>query len=168
MLHSLIIIRGPLGVGKTTISKILSERMGAKYFSIDGFLEKTKLDKIDPKEKRIPLANFLAAEEEMMPEINKTLERFDVIVDGSFYYKEQVVFFRQNVGRNFLVVTLKAKLETCIARDKKREKPYGKKIVQDVYNLVSALDTGLVIDVDGKKREQIVELIQKELNALIR
>lgn len=168
MLHSLILIRGPLGVGKTTISKILAERMGAKYFSIDGFLEKAKLDKMDPKEKRIPLANFLAVQEEMMLEINKTLERFDVIVDGSFYYKEQVVFFRQNVGRNFLVVTLKAKLETCITRDKKKERSYGKKAVQEVYDLVSSFDTGLVIDVDGKKREQIVELIQKELNALLR
>ena len=36
--NSVIIIRGPLGVGKTTISRILAERMNVKLYLIDDLL----------------------------------------------------------------------------------------------------------------------------------
>ncbi|MDD4111129.1 MAG: (d)CMP kinase [Clostridia bacterium] len=38
-----IIIRGPAGVGKTTIAKNLQDKLGADYISFDEILEKYKL-----------------------------------------------------------------------------------------------------------------------------
>jgi broad-specificity NMP kinase len=160
---NLIIIRGPLGVGNTTISKILAERLGAKYISIDKLLEDARLDRIDPKLGCIPAANFVDVQDEAMTDIKKFLERQDVVVDGNFYHKEQIEFFRKNFKYDLHFVTLKAKLETCINRDRKREKSFGKTAVEVVYSLVKEFDTGFVVDVEGKTREQVVEQIQRGL-----
>jgi shikimate kinase len=162
MVNTLIIIRGPLGIGKTTISKIFAERIGAKVVSIDKLLEDAKLDRVDPKSGCIPVANFLAVEEDVLEDIRKFLERQSVIVDGNFYYKEQIDFFAKNLKHEkMFVVTLKAKVETCINRNRKRGGILKDKDVQEVYALVRQFDSSFVVDVEGKTREQIVEQIQK-------
>ncbi len=38
-----IIIRGPLGCGKSTIAKALSKKLNAKYFAIDKILEENNV-----------------------------------------------------------------------------------------------------------------------------
>lgn len=170
MKTSVIIIRGPLGVGKTTISRILAERMGAKYISIDKLLADAKLDRIDPKTRSIPLANFLAVQEDILPEMDSLLERQSIVIDGNFYYREQIDFFARNFKFNLFVITLKAKLETCVDRDKKRASArvslngnisYGRKATEEIYALVSKFDEGFVVDTEGKARDFIVEMIQK-------
>ena len=52
-----IIIRGPLGIGKTTIAKALTERLDGYYVSIDGVLDEHGLDQTD--EPCIPARNFV-------------------------------------------------------------------------------------------------------------
>ena len=42
-----IIVRGPLGVGKSTIAKRLAKALKAEYISIDSALEKYDLAKTD-------------------------------------------------------------------------------------------------------------------------
>ncbi len=37
-----VIIRGPLGCGKSTISKELAKKLKAKYFSVDDLVEQVK------------------------------------------------------------------------------------------------------------------------------
>lgn len=166
MVNTLIIVRGPLGIGKTTISKIFAERIGARHIQIDKLLEDAKLDKIDPKLGCIPVANFLAVEEDVLEDIRKFLERQSVIVDGNFYYKEQIDFFAKNLKHEkMFVVTLKAKVETCINRDRKKNVSFGEKAVREVYALVKSFDSSFVVDVEGKTREQIVEQIQKGMRA---
>jgi shikimate kinase len=161
MRNSVIIIRGPLGVGKTTIAKKLSERMEAKLYSIDDLLKEAGLDRVDPKIGCIPLANFLAVQEDIIPDIKKHLRKHSVIIDGNFYHKEQIDFFFKVLQENPLVVTLKADLETCIERDRKRTHTHGAGAATAVYNLVSKFDDGLVLDIEGKPRDFIVETIQK-------
>lgn len=161
MRNSVIIIRGPLGVGKTTIGKILAERMEAKLYSIDDLLREAGLDRVDPKLGCIPLANFLAVQEDIVPDIKKHLRKHSVIIEGNFYHKDQIDFFFKNLQENPLVITLKADLETCIKRDLNRKPSYGAKATTDVYNLVSKFDDGLVLDIEGKPRDFIAETIQK-------
>lgn len=163
MRNSVIIIRGPLGVGKTTIGKILAERMEAKLYSIDDLLKESGFDRVDPKLGCIPLANFLAVQEDIIPDIKKHLAKHSVVIEGSFYHKDQIDFFFKNLQENPLVITLKADLETCIERDKKRRPSYGVGAVTSVYNLVSKFDDGLVLDIEGKPRDFIVETMQKWL-----
>lgn len=163
MRNSVIIIRGPLGVGKTTLAKKLSERMEAKLYSVDDLVKEAGFDRIDPKLGCIPLANFLAVQEDILQDVKKQLSKRSVVIEGSFYYKDQIDFFFKGLQENPLVVTIKADLETCIARDLKRKPSFGVAAVTSIYNLVSKFDDGLVLDIEGKPRDLIVETIQKWL-----
>ncbi len=54
-MNKIIIIRGPLGVGKTTIAKLLADKIGAQYLSLDKIFKKI----ITQKEKMpFQLKNF--------------------------------------------------------------------------------------------------------------
>ena len=46
-MKKVIIIRGPLGSGKTTISKLIADKINANYYSIDNVLERYNLDLCD-------------------------------------------------------------------------------------------------------------------------
>ena len=56
-MKKVIIIRGSLGVGKTTISKLLAKELHAEYLSLDKILKDNNLEGTNG----IPLENFLKA-----------------------------------------------------------------------------------------------------------
>ena len=86
-----IIIRGPLGVGKTTVSKKLVQILNADYISIDEVLEKRGLDKMDEKEGTIPAKNFIAANEFVLDKVKKTISSGKIVIfDGCFHQREQL------------------------------------------------------------------------------
>lgn len=163
MTNHLIIIRGPAGSGKTTIAKILADRMRIKHIALDELLAKARLDRVDTKLGCIPIANFLAIQEDILSEIEKQIKTSSIIIDGNFYFKEQIEFFKNNWKLNTYVITLTCKLETCINRDLRRKNPIGKKAITEIYNLVSKFEYGFVVNIDGKTREHIVEQIQRGL-----
>ncbi|OGJ17910.1 hypothetical protein A3K73_02795 [Candidatus Pacearchaeota archaeon RBG_13_36_9] len=158
-----IIIRGPLGIGKTTIAKMLAKDFDAEYFSIDSVLEQEGLDKIDEKQGCIPAGNFIKANHRIIPKIRESISLCKpIIVDGNFYHKEQLenLIKKLDEAKSF-VFTLKASLKTCIERDKKRQKPYGKQAAEAVYKLVSKFDYGIAVDTENKTEEEVVEEIKK-------
>lgn len=159
-MKKLILLRGPLGVGKTTLAKKLGAALNARVVSIDSVLEENGLDHAEGK--GIPLKNFLKANAIILPQIKTTLsEGKSVVVDGCFYHKEQIEHFIQNVDVPCAVFTLKASVETCIARDKEREKVYGEGAAVAVHGMVSRFDYGIVIDTEGKTPEETVREITK-------
>jgi len=64
-----IIIRGALGIGKSTIARKLSRILNAGYISIDKVLEENGLDKVEPDAECIPAKNFILADEIILPEV---------------------------------------------------------------------------------------------------
>lgn len=156
-----IIIRGPLGIGKTTISGELAKVLNAKIFHIDKILEEIKLDKVDEKLGYIPSVNFLKANKTITPQIKEILDNLGrVIIDGCFYHKEQLEDLKENL-RNYkcYTFTLKAALETCTNRDSNRTKSYEKSAAEAVYKLVSKFDYGNVINSEGKNIKQVMNEI---------
>lgn len=151
-----IIVRGPLGIGKTTISKKLTSILNAKYVAIDSVLMKHGLDKIDNG--HIPLSNFIRADNIILPELGK---KRIVIFDGCFYHKEHIDHIIQILQCPHIVFSLKAPLEVCIERDRNRKKTYGKDAVEAVYHLVSRFDYGINIDLSGSIDQGIKEIITK-------
>ena len=146
-----IIIRGPLGIGKTIIAKKIAEILKGEYISIDDVLEKNNLDKVDEKEGGIPAKNFIKGNEIVIPKIKEKLnEGKIVIIEGCFYHKEQIEHFIQNLDVSHFVFTLKAPLEVCIDRDSKREKIYGMEAAIAVFNMVSKFDYGILIETENK------------------
>jgi len=56
-----IIIRGPLGIGKSTIAKGLANKLNAKYISIDSIVDNPNLITRKMEEGYISQNNFLKA-----------------------------------------------------------------------------------------------------------
>ena len=159
----LVIIRGPLGVGKTTVSKTLAKKLGALYVSIDEVLNENSLDQIDEKEGGISVKSFLKGNEIVLPEIRQALQSDrTVVIDGCFYHKEQIQHFLDHLEAESHVFTLKAPVETCIGRDAERKKTYGEDAARAVHMFVSKFDYGTVIDTEGKTlKDTISEIFQQ-------
>jgi len=152
-----IIIRGPLGIGKTTIARALAKILNAEYISIDKVLEENGLDREDNN--FVP-EDFIKANEIMLPKIRGELSKGKIVIfDGCFYFKEQIKHFQRNLSFKGYIFNLKADVETCIQRDGKRKKVYGEKAAREVHNLTSKFDYGINIDTDKKTKEQVIDEI---------
>jgi len=159
-----IIIRGPLGIGKSTIAQGLAKILHAEYVPIDSILEKHSLDAIDKGAKCIPARNFIKADEIILPSIKEKLKiGKKVIFDACFYHKEHIEHIIKNLPYPHYVFTLKAPLEVCIKRDSKRKKTHGKDAATAVHHLVSRFDYGIVIDTNKKNLKQTIEEILSHL-----
>lgn len=155
-----LIIRGPLGSGKTTIAKELAKRLNAKVFHMDGVLEKHGLDKTPPSAPCIPAENFIKANEIVLPAAKKALEQGKVVIfDACFYHKEVVEHLIKNLPFPHHIFTLKVPVEICIARDAARAKVYGEGAAIAVHNLVSRFDYGVNVDVSGTMEEAVEQIM---------
>ena len=159
-----VIIRGPLGIGKSTIARKLASILNGGYISVDDVLEEQNLDKIDEKEGCIPIRNFIKANKFILEKIKNLLENSKIVIfDGNFYHKEQIENLIANLKYKHHIFTLKAPLKICIERDRKRGKVYGKEATNAVYKLVSRFDYGIIIDTNNKTAEEVVKDILSHL-----
>lgn len=158
-----VIIRGPLGVGKSTVARAIAEKIGGVYVSVDEVLDQNGLDEAIEGE-GIPLNNFLKANEIIATEAKRAHDQGKlVVVDGNFYHKEQIDQLVDLLGKDVIAFTLKASVETCIARDAARAKSYGEDAARAVHMLLSAFDYGTVIDTDKQTVEETIRSIMDEI-----
>ena len=118
-----IMIRGPLGIGKSTIAKRLTRALRGTYLSMDKIVDKNRVTKKPAKDGMMDTRNFLKANEVMLPIVRELLSKGKfAITDGCFYRKEQIVDIINKLGEDkVLVFDLKAPLKVCIERDKNRK-----------------------------------------------
>lgn len=153
-----VIIRGPLGVGKSAVARELARILNGEYVSIDGILGKNGLDKVDEKEWGIPSKNFIKGNEIILPKIiEKLSEGKVVIIDGCFYHKEQIEHFIQHLPALHYEITLKAPLKVCIERDHNRSNGYGEGAATAVHNMVSKFDYGIIINTENQTLDETVK-----------
>ncbi|MFH0836713.1 MAG: AAA family ATPase [Candidatus Aenigmatarchaeota archaeon] len=145
-----VIIRGPAGVGKTTIAKTLAKKLDAKYISFDTIMKKHKLDIVNGS--CISRKNFITANKIILKSITKK----SAILDGCFYHKSQLNHLIKNLPEPPIVFTLSAPIITCINRDEKR-KSIGKKSVIAVHKLVSRFDYGYVIETKNMRPKETID-----------
>lgn len=160
-----ILIRGPLGIGKSTIAKKLTKSLKAHYISLDQVMAENCLDRIDKKQNCIPPKNFIKTDDLILPEVLSYLNKGTMVIfDGCFYHKQQITHLEKSL-KTFqgFVFNLKAPLETCIQRDSQRKKSYGKDAAQAVHKLVSKFDYGIDICTAGKSEAQVLGEILEEL-----
>lgn len=158
-----IIIRGPLGIGKSTIAKALTKKLRASYISLDKVLADHGLDKRGD-EPCIPARNFIKADEIVMDDVKKSLDSGKVVIfDGCFYHKEQLNHLEKELRYDHVVINLKAPLEVCIARDAGRTKSYGEGAAAAVHNLVSRFDYGINIQTQNKTKQEVIKEILANL-----
>jgi len=158
-----IILRGPLGVGKSTIAKKLVKILNAKVIHFDLVLKKYGLDKVDPLQGCISEKNFISANKKVIPKAKNILKKENVLIfDGCFYHKKQItnlIKLMKFLKADYRIFTLKAPVIECIKRDRLRNKTYGEDAARCVHKLVSRFDYGITINTKGKTANQIIKKI---------
>ena len=120
-----IIIRGPLGIGKSTIAISLAKELNAEHISMDKVLEENGLDKAD---NNFTPEDFIKADNIVLPTVKEDLKKGKIVIfDGCFYFKEHIKHLEKSIHAKGYVFDLKASLKTCIERDSKRKKVYEKR-----------------------------------------
>lgn len=143
-----IIIRGPLGCGKSTIAERIAKRLKAEYISIDRILDDHNLTK-ELEEGYISQKSFLKANELVIPKAKSSLKKGKPLVfDGNFYWKSQIEDLIKRLEFPHYVFTFKVPLDVCIERDRQRGKTHGEDAARAIYKKALAFDYGTVIDIN--------------------
>ena len=102
-----IIIRGPAGVGKSTISRLLAKRINAEVVHFEKIMKSMGLDYI-PGDKWIPLNKYLKAHKMKIPELKGKLKKgTNLIIDHNFYHKKQIEDLIENLDSEYFAFTIK-------------------------------------------------------------
>lgn len=158
-----IIIRGPLGIGKTTIAESLAKEIVAEHIAYDEILEEYGLTE-DKEKGYISQKSFFKANEIAAERVKKFLGiDKPVIFDGNFYWKSQIDDLISKLNYPHYVFTLKAPLKVCIERDARRKKKHEKDAVLSVFKKSTSFEYGIQIDTENKTGEEVVEEIKKRL-----
>lgn len=153
-----LIIRGPLGCGKSTIAERISKILGAEHLSIDRILDEHNLT-ADKEEGYVSQKSFKKANELIAPKAKNVLDSGKpVVFDGNFYWESQIEDLIQRLNFPHYVFTLKVPLAVCIERDSKRTKTHGEDAARAVYGKSTSFEYGISID-GTKPLEKCVEQI---------
>jgi len=156
-----IIIRGPAGIGKSTIAEKLAEVLSGYHFSFDKVLEENGLDREDNN--FVP-EDFIKANEIVLPKARECLQNNKIVIfDGCFHFKEQIQHLIKNLKFKYYIFSLKASIKECLERNKTRKKPMTKKAIEEVYELVSKIEVGIEIETSGKNMMEVINQILKHL-----
>ena len=154
-----VIIRGPLGCGKSTLAERVAKTFKAKYVAIDRILDEYDLTK-DKEAGYISQKSFKKANEIIAPKAARLLDKgTPVVFDGNFYWKSQIDDLIKRLDFPHYVFTLKAPLEICIERDSKRKKTHGKDAATVVYAKTTQFDYGTIIDVTKPIEESVRKIL---------
>jgi len=136
-----VVIRGPWGVGKSTVSERLAKEIRAEYISIDRILDELDLWEAGH------LSEFLRANAFAVERAQGFLDQgTPVIFDGNFYWKSQIEDLIGQLDYRHYVFTLKAPLSICIDRDSRRATPHGSEGATEVYAKSTKFDYGIGLD----------------------
>jgi predicted kinase len=153
-----VVVRGPLGVGKSTVAVRLARELGAGYVSIDRTLDDHGLW----VEGLLP--EFLAANVIAAGQADAFLESgVPVIFDGNFYSEAQLEDLLARLDFRHFIFTLRVSLRVCIERDSRRRPPHGPEAARAVYAKTTAFEYG--VDVDA---ERPIETVVQEVRSLLR
>jgi predicted kinase len=139
-----VIIRGPLGIGKSTVSARLATEIRGEHIFIDQILDEHNLWD-SGRASEFLRANRFAAELSGPLLANGT----PVIFDGNFYWKSVLADLLGRLDYPHVVFTLRAPLGVCIDRDRGRTQPYGASAAKAVFSKSTRFDYGRVVDATG-------------------
>jgi adenylate kinase family enzyme len=152
-----IIIRGPLGIGKSTIAERLSKELNAEHIEIDRVLDEFKKEW---EEGYISQKSFIKANGIAARRAKALLDRKrPVIFDGNFYHMSQIEDLIGRLDYPHHVFTLTAPLKVCIERDSKRSKTHGRDAAKVVYRKSTEFRYGTDVDATKPVAKIIKEMV---------
>ena len=154
-----VLIRGPLGVGKTTVARTVAAALGAGYVSIDRILDEPGVEQWT--DDRIPPESFLEVNRRALERSAGARARGRAFVfDGNFYYQVQIDDLVQRLGVPSAIVTLCAPLAVCVARDAGRATSLGAGAARDVFAMVAGVDAGVPVDATGSVADTVAAVLR--------
>jgi predicted kinase len=135
-----LILRGPLGSGKSTVAEALAKAVRGRVIHLDGLADKNW----DGGSARMYLRGNVALERKARPLLAQGIP---VIFDGCFYWKSQIRDLEARLPFPHESFTLKVPLSVCIERAHWRSPtPSGPVQAGIVYRKVNRFDWGFPID----------------------
>jgi predicted kinase len=151
-----VILRGPLGVGKTAVSRELAKALGARHVSIDRILDQHHF--WNPGR----LSEFLEANRVAVERAHPLLERgVPVVFDGNFYWKTQIDDLTGRLGHPHFVFTLMAPLRVCIERDSRRDPAHGSQATREVFAKSTKFAYGATVDASRPLRSVVRDITRR-------
>ena len=152
-----VILRGPLGSGKSTVAESLASAVHGIVVHLDGLADR----KWDGGSARMYLNGNVALERKARPILARGIP---VIFDGCFYWKSQIRDLEARLPYPHQTFTLKVPLSVCIERDRQRSPtPSGPLQAGIVFRKVNRFERG--IPIDGLQSEALqVKSIQARLS----
>ena len=135
-----MIVRGPLGAGKTTVARALAARLDARLVSVDPILDRWRWD---GGSERL----FLRANRLVLERAASSLRRGrPVVIEGNFYWRRVLDDLLERLPVRATIVRLDLPVATCAARDRQRRRPHGAEAAAAVYAKVARVRRGIRID----------------------
>jgi predicted kinase len=155
-----LLIRGPLGSGKTTVSKRLAKALEAEYISIDAILDEPGVEEWDDEIGFYSERCFLKTSELAAARARLFLERgIPVVFDGNFYWRSQIDNLLSRLDFPNYVFTLKVPLEVCVERDSARIPPHGREATEKVFAKSTEFDAGIGVDASQSVDATVSEIL---------
>ncbi|MBU2576101.1 MAG: ATP-binding protein [Nanoarchaeota archaeon] len=157
-----IILRGPAGSGKTTLSKELAKIYPLYHIELDILRKKIPREENEPK---FSQEEKLRTNRILIPLVREKLKAGQkVIIDEVFYYKSQLNEIKKEFSKEIIIFNLTCPLELCLSRNRSRrslgERKTTDEATKTIHFLVSQLKEGIKIDTSNKTiQETLKEII---------
>jgi len=149
-----IIMKGPSGVGKSSVSAMICKNHNFKHCDADEF--KWMFSHSRSKE-RTEIGEYLG-----YTYAKKLIETGHNVIIEAIPMKKLEGLLRKHKYK-VIWICLKAPLKQCIRNNATRKKKgYEKKVIREVYDKLSK-QKGIVIDSEGKSVRQIYNMIKKKI-----
>ena len=166
-MNMVLVLRGPAGVGKSTVARLIQEQLGVNWVVLDVDVFKKYMQLKEGESNR-------AERSKIAHDVSKFFAKeayhkgYDIIMEEMYKkpYNDSLVAFLQENGMQYLKVFLYAPVDVVVERSAHREKKPPAEELRRHYADVEPYKDDFVIDTTKYSSEKIVGLIVEKISAL--